>query len=351
MLKNKSPLPDGNQERTQKPSQTGRKFTPDYHQYQESNFDAFDAISSFRDSARELGVLVPATPEIGQLVRCGVEGNERGKDGAYAIFFDYSRSGNGACAAAGWFRNWKTGDEKAWRFRKGIFPAISKNTRLSMQAEIRRAKKEAAAAQKQKYSDAAARAARIWNAAKPADPKHPYALKKQIDVSCIRQSGKSLLVPVFSGRGSLTSLQFILPERTNDGKDKFFLRGGDVRSGRFRIGSKPTGEPDEIILLCEGFATGATLYRETGYPVFMAFSAGNLESVAVSIRARYPKSKIVIAADNDHLTEQKTGRNPGIEAAKRAAAACGGSVAFPPALPGVTDFNDWSAMPKGGQNG
>ena len=143
----------------------------------------------------------------------------------------------------------------------------------------------------------------------------------------------ALIVPVYDASGTLQSLQFI----DADGK-KQFLTGGKIGGGRFLIGDAP--KPAGTICVCEGFATGATIHEATGYSVFVAFNCGNLEAVAISIRALYPQAKVTICADNDHQTPE----NPGLNAAKRAAAACNGSIAIPLSLTGVTDFNDLACL-------
>ena len=84
-----------------------------------------------------------------------------------------------------------------------------------------------------------------------------------------------------------------------------------------------------MVLVAEGYATAATIYQATGHPIAVAFDCGNLEPVARALRKKYPRARIVICADNDLETEQRTGRNPGMEAARRAAAAVGGTVAVP----------------------
>ena len=72
----------------------------------------------------------------------------------------------------------------------------------------------------------------------------------------------------------------------------------------------------------------------------MAFNAGNVEPVAVALRAKYPALKIIIAADDDHQTDG----NPGMTKATAAALMVGGLLAapmFPAGGPDkATDFND-----------
>ena len=96
------------------------------------------------------------------------------------------------------------------------------------------------------------------------------------------------------GHEALCSLQFIAQEGF-----KRFLRGGRTRGAYF-----PIGDPSNATALCvaEGFATGATIHEATGHPVAVAFNAGNLESVARAMRAKFPNLPIIICADDDHAT-------------------------------------------------
>jgi putative DNA primase/helicase len=86
------------------------------------------------------------------------------------------------------------------------------------------------------------------------------------------------------------------------------------------------------LLVCEGFATGASLFEVTGIPVLVALDAGNLESVAMAARSLWPDATIVIAGDND---ESGTGQ----KAAKSAALACGGKCIIPSTR--NADWNDF----------
>ncbi len=74
--------------------------------------------------------------------------------------------------------------------------------------------------------------------------------------------------------------------------------------------------------------------------VVVAFSANNLRNVAEATRSKFQDVKIVIAADDDHLTPG----NPGLTAAHDAARSVGGLVAIPnfgnDRPDESTDFND-----------
>lgn len=89
------------------------------------------------------------------------------------------------------------------------------------------------------------------------------------------------------------------------------------------------------MLICEGWATGASLHEELGVFVMVAMDAGNLAPVAQAARRLFPDAEIIIAGDND---ESGTGQ----AAAQNAALAVGGKVLIPQQS-GV-DWNDILTM-------
>ena len=131
------------------------------------------------------------------------------------------------------------------------------------------------------------------------------------------------MVPLFSQNGELSSLQYI----GFDG-DKKYHSGGVVRGCFHILGDI---ERSDTVYIAEGFATGATIYEETGKPVFIAYSAGNIVDVTKFVRSKHETVSIVIVADNDI---SGTGKNY----AEQAAALYGASVIIPP---DVGDINDY----------
>jgi putative DNA primase/helicase len=79
--------------------------------------------------------------------------------------------------------------------------------------------------------------------------------------------------------------------------------------------------------LCEGYATGATIFETIGEPVAVAFDAGNLLPVAANLKARYPGLQFLVAADSDQWKDPR--RNPGVHAAKKVARKYRARVAIP----------------------
>jgi len=267
-----------------------------------------------------------------------VDANE-GKKGNGAGRIKLFSDGQGGIAF-----NFKTGQQQAF--------FINGNTgNPTSPAELERIKREQqkrAAEQVKQQDRAARRAVSIWQSVKPAPPDHPYLIKKQIKPHGARlgnwqrtipdDHGKhqtliiedSLILPMYNADGKIRSLQAIFPEQHPLlGRNKDFLPGGQVAGLFWWIGPKT-----KKVLICEGFATAATLHEETGNRVYMAFTANNLMAVGRIIREKLPNAEIVFCADNDDATAG----NPGLTKATAAAQAVGASLAVPPI---AGDFNDY----------
>ncbi len=155
------------------------------------------------------------------------------------------------------------------------------------------------------YEKAAATAQYILNKSILAS-EHPYLTRKGIKAHGIHISSKGdLVIPILSGE-QISSLQFISPDGS-----KRMLKGGKVKGCFGSIGELIPG--DNLVFLCEGFATAATLYECLGYPVFYCFNASNIYPVAKELVEHY-ELNVLICADNDsHLKN-----NIGIEKAVKA---------------------------------
>ena len=181
--------------------------------------------------------------------------------------------------------------------------------------------------------EAAARAARIWDSARPAPEDHPYLVAKQAEPLALRMdAGRRLVVPLQDIDGQINSVEFIAPDGA-----KRYLAGG-AKKGHFAVvGAEPGPLPESAgpVLICEGWATGASLYMATGHRVIAAMDAGNLMPVAEALWARFPTAELVLVADNDEKPDRDG--NPGVEAARKVALAVDGRLAVPDS-PG--DAND-----------
>nr|WP_312508805.1 toprim domain-containing protein [Pseudomonas luteola] len=235
--------------------------------------------------------------------------------------------------ASGAFGSWKVGEVHRWSIRKPTDPL---ETQLIAQ-RIEQAKRQREAELQKRWLDAEEWANRWWHESRPADPEHPYLMRKQVKPHGLRQRGSELLVPLYHSL-QLVNLQRIAPDGS-----KRFLAGGRVKGSYSPLGGM--GE-DQTLYICEGWATGATLREATGSAVACAMNAGNLLEVALQLKHRYPAARLVIAGDDD----RQTPGNPGRTAANAAALAVGAEVVFPDwpedAPLALSDFNDlscWSA--------
>jgi len=154
-----------------------------------------------------------------------------------------------------------------------------------------------------------------WEAAH-ACTEHPYLTAKGIKSHGVKLEGDNLLVPMRDTDGALWSLQTIGP----DGIKKN-MPSGRVKGCYCRI----VGLSRDVVVIAEGFATGASIHEATGSAVVVCFNSGNLEAVALAIRDKHPDLKIIVAADDDHTTAG----NPGLTKARAAATAVNGWLAIP----------------------
>lgn len=127
----------------------------------------------------------------------------------------------------------------------------------------------------------------------------------------------SLVVPMRDASGHLWSLQSI----NGQGTKLFPLYGR--KQGCFHVLGEPAGAT--TLAIAEGYATAASVHEATGWPVAVAFDAGNLLPVGRALRERYPQALLVIAGDDDPIQPG----NPGRTKAEAAAAALGAVAVFP----------------------
>lgn len=202
------------------------------------------------------------------------------------------------------YGNWKT-DEKYYIFHGGK----STLTKAEL-AKIRRFQYENERLRMIEAAEKTKKAKRIFDSLSKADLRHPYLVKKAIKQipDNIHQIKDSLVIPIYNSYKEIISIQFI--DQTGD---KRFLSGASKQGGLYVICEGI--EKCDHLNICEGWATGMSLYEILGEPIVVAFDAGSLKLIAQILRAKYPKHQIRFYADNDCDSRQ----NKGIEAATEAA--------------------------------
>lgn len=173
-------------------------------------------------------------------------------------------------------------------------------------------------------------AQRILAGAAPAPTTHPYLQAKAIlPHGLLVDADGRLVIGLRDIDGALHTVQ-----RIDAQGNKRFLAGGAKADHFAVIGDWDDNTPH--LLVCEGWATGASIHEAVGETVVVAFDAGNLQRVARVLRQRYPAIDITIVADND----DNPGRtdNPGVAAATQAARDNDARLAIPPIAGDANDL-------------
>jgi putative DNA primase/helicase len=244
------------------------------------------------------------------------------------------------------FTSWAFGD---WRHTDSKHKGHTKPSKRLSRKEWRDLKKQlrerhsAVEAERLAEHEKAAGLARArWASLQPASAQHPYLKRKKVEPCGMRQDGVNLVFAMTGiDDGKIWSWREISPDGFKSNQ-----KGARQRGCYFRI-----GEPNDAYVICEGFATGATLsmigwygvpgfYGKASPTILVAGDSGNLVHIAKGVRAKHRDATIILAADDDWLTPG----NPGLTAATRAARAVDGILVKPwfneRRSTGYTDFND-----------
>ena len=228
------------------------------------------ASEQFQQAIAGAGLPVPEVIHgDGTLYRFSTNGKRMDQSGWYVLHDDGD-------LPAGAFGCWRSGLSQTW---------CSKDTQAMTQAErsAHQQRMQAIAQQReadkaQRQHDAATAAAQRWETALPAPADHPYLVRKGIQPHGIKAEGEALLIPLRDAATTLHSLQAIGPEG-----DKRFQPGGRIKGCYFGIG-KPKG----LLIVCEGFATGASIHEATGVRNERGQSAGGGPGIAQQIPQAAP---------------------------------------------------------------
>lgn len=339
--------------------------------------------SNYDDVVRQLeaaGLVLDGGLAIGtdRPVRCKTVDDTRERRGWYRLH--ELALASGARLIVGSFGVWRGDENNAQKVQLGkadrtqLDPDQQAAIRARQESDRRRAE-----AERQALADRAARRAATWWSQCKDEGEPAYVKKKGLASrhgARVSPDG-NLVVPMHDAQRNVRGLQVIYSDpkvRERKGRDKDYAPPGLAKRGLFfSIGAITSGS---IVLVCEGFATGASLAEATGLPVVIAFDAGNLMPVAESLRKTYKRRlRLLFCADDDYLGTcasckqwtrvaqpecERCGAehgkaNTGRIRAEAAAMAFDGGVCvpqFPGERPtnrkGPTDFNDLHVYPDGG---
>ena len=250
----------------------------------------------------------------GLFQRCDAT-NKPGKsgkdDGQYVLHLDG--------VPRGAFINYTTdnGKWRTWSLKSDRPLTQTERQALDTKIKAEMAQQRAAVAEAREH--ARQQAKRIWALAETASADHPYAVAKKVEPRGLRYRNGKLWVPLFNGEGKLTNLQEIHADGFKKG-----LKGGRVGGCHYWV-AKPADTDTDTICICEGWATGESIYQATKYAVLVAFNAGNL-----TVIAKWAREKI-FGSPHHHLRRRRleVPGNPGLTVAQEAAHAVEGLVAVP----------------------
>lgn len=261
------------------------------------------------------GIILPDFIERGRWMRCGTTSHPRKKNGSIKLADD---------GLVGWIQDFAVDAEPVmWRANGESSVAI-----LPDKAAIARRYNE----RRQALIAATIGARKYYSNAKPLKFSHPYLTAKGLTMSgCdgIRVDAAGALVIPMYYNGKILSVQRI----SADGEKKFHF-GTSTKGAYYPINRQGA----TVTALVEGFATGCTIFNAMpSCRVLVCFNSGNMPVVAESVK-RYGMG--VVCADNDTETLERIGKNPGMEAATKAALLLGVGVAAPTCV--GSDWNDYA---------
>lgn len=243
----------------------------------------------------------------------------------------------------GKFGNWyscKTGENGYW-FEKAS-KDLSKEEKAALKEERERRQKELEQAQIRLQSEMAVKLESEWDFYGDLGDSD-YLLRKKIENFGGRFEQKKLVLKMVDRDWKIWGLQDIYPDGA-----KYFRKGARKKGCFIPIGIDVTSTPERVFFT-EGYATGASVHMAMAEPVIACLDVGNLQSVAVSLRGKWPDAQFIFCADNDKYTKEGADRadNPGIDHAKQAAVKVGARVIWPEFDQDDkrnTDFNDLHVM-------
>lgn len=284
------------------------------------------SVERFREAMQGAGIEPPTNIVAdGKLHRFTIPGDKpKSNNGFYVFHVDEPPAGQFGC--------WKRGITRNWCGKE--YKTLTPEEKARYAANMQAARKARESEQAKIQAECRKWCAEMWGKCLDATNDHPYLKRKGVNSYGLKLLKETLLVPVRDMAGTLHGLSFI----QKDGTKRF--KGGTDKAGHFyAIGAMK----DSTAVVCEGYATAASIHHATGHLTFVAFDKGNLLAVSKVVRRQYPEARLILAADNDHF---KVG-NPGVAEATGAARAVSGLLAVPvfrdeSAKP--TDFNDLATL-------
>ncbi len=228
--------------------------------------------------------------------------------------------------AFGFFGDYRDGECHGWHSKR--LETLTRPEREAVHARIEQIKAQEAAIELQEH-EAVALACKERLVTLDDCLQHPYLSKKGVRAYGLKTTGTHIVMPLKDEDGKIWNVQSI-----SANGDKVFRPNGR------KAGLSHTIKGDDTHCICEGYATGASIYEATGHTVHVALDAGNLLAISKQVRDNNPDAPIIICADNDFDGTDRKGnpRNVGVIKGKEAADSIGAILVYPDGV--INDFND-----------
>lgn len=299
-------------------------------------------LSDVLQQMQAFGLLVSESQiALGRYVRVRHRDGGREKRGWFHLFSFPRKDGSGEmlCGSFGVWFGAENLSQKV-ELKKDDRNKLDKEEYEALKLRIKRDQKLRDEEEARRHERAATKATLAWRKCE-ASGTSAYLERKCVKSYGLRFSPSgNLVIPLLDTARKIHGLQVIYSDHQPKRPDKPFWPDGLRVKGHFFL----IANPGQICLVCEGYATGASLHEATGLPVLVAFSANNLLPAAEAAAKKWRFCKFLFCADDDYLTEG----NPGVTHATNAALAVGGEVVMPVFAVGrseqkkhaQTDFND-----------
>ncbi len=264
---------------------------------------------------KEAGYEIPSLQADGGIHRFNRNQDDKKKCAWYIAYLNHSRQGEPFYVVL--YGDWREGSVNKICTLKNA----SGDDNAFIKEHFEKAVKAREAAQKIVWDEAAKEAEAAWPCFDLAGESE-YLKRKKIKNYGLRFQGDILIIPIHDNNKKLWGFQ-----RINADGSKYFTVNAKVSGNYYLI-----GEIKSEALVCEGYATGATLHEATGLPVLVAFNAGNLAPVCL----QFPDVTLTVCGDEDAFKKENVGR-------KKALACAAERIIFPEfeSQDGEpTDFND-----------
>lgn len=304
----------------------------------------------FKAALINLGAIVSGGHPImdGKPHRIATEGDKKGEKAGFYV-------GHLDGIPAGYIKNNRTGAELNWKCKGYI---LTDEQRVTFKAEALEYQKTRQRELEAKQKSTALRLQQKLSMMTEVVEPTPYMQAKGIQVHSglyTDEEKKLTCIPAIDCDGTLWTIQYI----SEDGTKRFAK--DSKKEGCFHVlGGLEKLADAPVIVITEGYATAATIKEACELPaVVSAFDSGNLKAVAKALHEKYPRTPVIMAADDDKNLELSKGINPGKEKAGEAADAVNGFILLPTFAPGeqslnpkqFSDFNDLANNSKLGIEG